>query len=74
MSYKIKTHSGDTYYPWFKNSWKSLSSVGLLEQTAVDYEKHFKVKLDIERDQFLSINQVEFPSEEDALLFLLRWA
>lgn len=62
------------YQPWFKKSMGDVLKITNMNGFDVYkfYEAQYNVKLF--RNSFGVIEQVIFPSEEDALLFLLRWS
>lgn len=66
-------------YPWFKNSYESIDDWELNDVDIVDleYEQKFGLKLIYiipEDNGVKPIVAIEFPSEADATLFMLRWS
>ena len=66
---------------WFSNSYGSIPDWEYREVNDVDrdYEKIFNLKLIYDEDNEVSKNiqpivAVEFPSEEEAVMFMLKWA
>lgn len=73
---------------WFVKSYETVDNEGGgidLEEVDAEYEKRFKVKLLTEMkevthsntgfvDKYEYVIGVEFPSEADATLFVLRWS
>lgn len=58
------------FVQWFINSWDALERNGVSQKL---YEKHHNVKL-IYSSSGSTISVVEFPSEDDAIMFMLRWS
>jgi hypothetical protein len=65
---------------WFSNSYSSIPELEYADVDLVDaqYEKKFNVRLIYgeppENETMRPIMAVEFPSEADAMLFMLRWS
>lgn len=66
------------HYDWFDRSYRSLHDWDdpdlKLEQVDREYEQRFNVRLLYESDSEAPLVGVEFPSEADAALFLLKWS
>lgn len=79
MSYRIPQNIKDPIYfaeyqTWFKKSMADIMRIA--SKHGFDlykfYEAQYNVKLC--ENSFSVIEQIEFPSEQDALLFVLRWS
>lgn len=57
------------FVQWFEKSWDALDRIGVSQST---YEKTYNVKL-VFNEPGATISDVEFPSEADATMFILRW-
>lgn len=76
MSYRLDTGDFSKVKDWYVKSFKHLVDThDIYYSGAEEYEKHFGVKLIMERDVdgFKYAKYVEFRSEEEATMFLLRW-
>lgn len=78
MSYRIPQNIKDPIYfaeyqTWFKNSMADVMRITKNQgfDNYVFYEAQYNVKL--HRNSFQVIEQVEFPLEEEAVMFALRW-
>lgn len=79
MTYRIPDRYKDPtqfaeYQPWFKKSMTDVLKITYAN--GFDIYKFYEAQYNVElfRNSFGVVEQVIFPSEEDALLFLLRWA
>jgi len=79
MSYRIPQNIKDPIYfaeyqTWFKKSMADV--VRIISKNDLDpykfYQAQYNVKLHC--NSFQVIEQVEFPSEKEATLFMLRWS
>lgn len=67
-------------HDWFINSWNNMISDRTFDEHRwLDgtelYEHYYGVKLDIVKHTFSeTVISVEFPSEEEATMFMLRWS
>lgn len=65
---------------WFNKSYETISDWEFRDVDDVDrdYEEKFNIKLiygEVEtKEEIRPITAIEFPSEEEATLFFLRWA
>lgn len=57
----------DNIPTWYRNSWSALEHFRSMHK----YEQVYNVKI-ITSDNYIS--HINFPSEADAMLFILRWS
>ena len=78
MSYRLNIYNtNESYYDsWFINSWNALEDVrGKLTglNSSHIYAKIYNVKVDGDIP-FDMVESVEFESEDDAIMFMLKWS
>ena len=77
MSYMLKI-ADDAFgpnEPWFNNSWLAMDDARKIYKSDPHqlYEKIYNVKLH-KGGLLKSAEYIEFPSEADAIIFLLKWS
>lgn len=72
MIYKMRTHDGVKYHNWFHNAfYAAKTDLGVEGYDISDFKKIYKDAYGYNLDG--NINYVEFPSQEEAIMFLLKW-
>jgi hypothetical protein len=83
MSYIFTLHNPIMNFnepAWFNNSYGTINELDYadVDITDAEYEKRFNVKLIYgqpnDGETMRPIRAIEFPSEADALLFILKWS
>jgi hypothetical protein len=77
MSYRLKIadNAFSPSEPWFNKSWLAMDDARKIYKSSPHqlYEKIYNVKLH-QGGTLKSAEYIEFPSEADAIMFLLRWS
>lgn len=74
MSYRVPAHDGEFYHEWLIRASNSVIPTSdptrsLMEQ----FEETYNIKVDVDLESGI-MRWVEFVSEKDAAMFILRWS